>query len=454
MTAHTARRRFSAGRALALGFGGAVVLVVGLLGWSVFASISGAVITAGHVEVESGNQVVEHIDGGTVSEILVRDGVRVAQGDVLLRFSDEQLRSEEAILKARWAELAARRNRLEAEFRSEPAIVWDAELMAMAAADPRVQDILDGQERLFVARAAARAGEAAQLREQIGQAHEEIAGLEAQAASLQDQAVLVDRELAAQRTLFDKQLTRLDRLLAVERAAEDLEGRSGAITASVARARGKIAELEIQILQIDAQCIEEAEEQAREIQARENEVEERLASVRNGLARMEVRAPVAGEVFGLTVFSPQEVVRPGEPILQIVPVDAGLVVMARLNPIDVDQVYPGQEAKLRFSAFPARVTPEFDGHVVRVSPDAVRDTESGVSWYEIELALEEPVGADAAKGGADETGDKAAANRVAETLVLTPGMPVEAHIRTGERSVMSYLVKPVTDFFYRSLREE
>ena len=320
--------------------------------------------------------------------------------------------------------------------------------------DPQVQEILDAQVRLFWAREAARAGEVAQLRERIGQAREEIVGLEAQADSLTDQAALIDRELQAQRTLFDKGLTRLDRLMAIERAAENLEGRSGAIAASIARARGKIAELEIQILQIDARRIEEAEEQARDSHARENEVKERLASVQDSLGRLEVRAPVSGEVFGLTVFAPQEVVRPGEPILQIVPEGAGLVVMARLNPIDVDQVYPGQDAKLRFSAFPARVTPEFDGHVVRVSADAVRDAESGVSWYEVELAMHGPESPGATDGAASDTGDDPAANRLAGDLVLTPGMPVEAHIRTEERSVMSFLVKPVTDFFYRSMREE
>ena len=453
MTSRTSSRRFSAGRALVLGFGGVAMLVVGLVGWSVLASISGAVVAGGRVEVENHNQVVEHIEGGTVSEILVRNGDRVVEGDVLLCFSDGRLRSEEAILKAQLAELVARRNRLEAEFQGAVAIVWDDELAATAAADPRARDILDGQERLFAARAAARAGEVAQFRERIGQAQEEIAGLEAQAASLHEQVGLVDRELEAQRTLFDKQLTQLDRLLAVERAAEDLKGRMGSVTASIARARGRIAEYEIQILQIDTGHIEQAEAQARDVQAQENEVAERLASVRASLDRMEVRAPVSGEVFGLTVFAPQEVVRPGEPILQIMPDDAGLVVMAQLNPIDVDQVYPGQEAKLRFSAFPARVTPEFDGHVVRVSPDAVRDTESGASWYEVELALDGPLGS-GGNSGADETGNSAGAIQAAGDLALTPGMPVEAHIRTSERSVMSYLVKPVTDFFYRSLRED
>ena len=433
---------------MVLGFGGVGVLVGGLLGWSVFASIAGAVIAGGQVEAASGNHVVEHIDGGTVSEILVRGGDRVAEGDVLLRFSDETLRSEEAILAAQQAEFAARRNRLEAEFLGAAAVAWDEELRSMAAADPRVQDVLDGQQRLFRARAAARAGEVAQLRERIGQAREEIAGLEAQAASLQDQAVLTGRELAAQRALFDKGLTRLDRLVAIERAAADLEGRSGAVAASIARVRGGIAELEIQILQIDARRTEEAEEQARDVQAQENQVRERLAAVRSRLGRMEVRAPVSGDVFGLAVQAPQEVVLPGETILQIVPADAGLVVTARLRPTDVDQVYPGQDAVLRFSAFPARETPEFDGRVERVSPDAVHDAETGLSWYEVKLAL------GAGGGGSERSGDGAAPGRPAGHLVLTPGMPVEVHIRTAERSVMSYLVKPVTDFFYRSLREE
>ena len=444
----TGTSRYSARRALVLGFGGVGLLVAGILAWSAFASISGAVIAGGLVEVESGNHAVEHIDGGTVSEILVREGDRVAKDELLLRFSDERLRSEEAILEAQYAELAARRNRLEAEFQSAEAIVWDEKLSSMAAADPQVQGILDGQVRLFRAREETRAGEVAQLRERIGQAREEIAGLAAQGSSLQDQAMLIGRELATHRELFDKGLTRLDRLMAIERAAKDMEGRSGAVRAAIARARGRIAELEIQILHIDARRIEQAEEMARDVQAQENQVRERLASVRSSLGRMEVRAPVSGEVFGLAVLAPQEVVRPGETILQIVPADAGLVVTARLSPTDVDQVYPGQEAVLRFTAFPARETPEFDGRVVRVSPDAVHDEASRLSWYEVELAL------GGARGGSGGTEDGSASGRRAGHLVLTPGMPVEAHIRTAERSVMSYLVKPVTDYFHRSLREE
>ena len=334
---------------------------------------------------------------------------------------------------------------------SADTVAWDADLAARAASHPRVKAVLDGQERLFRARAAARAGEVARIRERIGQARDEITGMEARAVSLKEQSALIDRELKVQRTLFEKGLSQLPRLLAIERAAKNLEGQSGTNAARIARVRGRISELEIQILQIDSRRIEEAEKEARDVSAEENEVKERLASVRQRLGRMEVRAPVPGEVFGMTVFAAGEVVRPGEPILQIVPADAGLVVMARLNPIDVDQVYPGQPAVLRFSAFPARETPEFDGRVVRVSADAVRDAETGLSWYEVQLTMDTPAADAGAEIGARERKDE---RRMFGHLEVTPGMPVEAHIRTGERSVVSYLVKPVSDFFYRSLRED
>ncbi len=442
---------FSARRALLLGFGGTAVLVGGLVGWSVLASVAGAVIATGRVAVENRNQTVEHIDGGTVGEILVRNGDRVTKDAVLVRFADGGLRSEEAILRRQYAELAARRNRLEAELRGAGAVAWDDALATMAAVDPSVQKILDGQESLFRARAAARTGEAAQLRKQVGQARDGIAGLKAEARSLKKQSVLIDRELEAHRSLFKQGLTKLSTLLPLERTAKRLEGQLGATAARIASLRGKIAELEIRILQIDSRRIEKAEERTRNVSAQENQVKERLVTVRNRLERMEVRAPVAGEVFGMTVFAPREVVQPGEPILQIVPENTGLVVMARIEPTDVDQVYPGQPAVLRFSAFPARETPEFDGRVMRVSADAVIDQQTSLSWYEVELAIGRHTGTGGTQG---EVGSGKDARRRFGGLAVTPGMPVEAHIRTGERSVISYLVKPVTDFFYRSMREE
>ena len=453
-------RRFSARKALYMGFLTLLLMGGGIVGWSVFASLSGAVIASGRLGVENRNQVVEHIDGGTVSEILVRDGDSVKKNDVLLRFDASLFRSEEAILASEYAELVARRNRLEAELRGADSIVWDEDIVALSGSDARVRDILDGHERFFRARVASRNGEVAQIRERIGQVHKEIDGLEARALSLEQQKGLIFRQLKAYRDLFDKGLTSLDRLLALERAAKNIEGLVGTSAASIAGARGRISELEIQILRVDTRHIEEAEQQVREVKARENQIYERLALVRERLSRTEVRAPVSGKVFGMKVVAPREVVRPGEPILHVVPMDSGLVVMARLNPIHVDQVYPGQEARLLFSSFPARLTPEFPGRVIRISADTVTDPNSGLSWYEIDLAMASPhpnpvvdPTADPEKS-AETIREYQEAQALLRELPLTPGMPVEVHIQTGQRSLISYLAKPLTDFFSRSLREE
>ena len=453
-----AARAFSVRRPLLLGFLTLAIFCGGAVGWGAFASLAGAVIAVGQVEVESRDQVVEHFDGGTVGAILAQDGDQVEAGQVLVRLSGEELQSEAALLEAELAELVARRNRLEAEFGDAEAIAWDAALVLRAGTSPAVAAVLAGQRRLFRARRAARAGQVAQLRERIGQMNRQIAGLAAQRAAVTRQSGFLDRDLTVRRKLFDQGLVELHGLLALEREAAALDGQSGDIAARIAEARGRIAEVELQILQVGAQRIEEAEERAREVQAREHQAAEQLSEVRRRLGSMEVTAPVAGEVFGMRVSTLGEVVRPGEPILQIVPAGAALVVRAQVEPIHVDQVHPGQEAVLRFSAFPARTTPEYGGRVVRVSADAQPDERTGLSWYEVELSMGAAVEPDPDTGSGTPDGKTAMspgwAPAHARDLALTPGMPVEVYLRTGARSPLSYLAKPLTDYFARSLKEE
>ena len=374
-------RAFSSRRPVTLGLATLAVLLGGALGWGAFASISGAVIAPGRVEVENRVQTVEHVDGGTVEAVLVRNGDRVAAGATLLRLDDRDLRTEEAILDAEHAELVARRNRLAAEYHDADAIHWDAVLAGRAKADSRIHTILEGQRRLFEARRRSQAGQAAQLRERIAQTRRQVASLEAQLAAVDRQAGFLARELAPFRELFEEGRIELQQLMDRERAAARLDGEAGDIGARIAAARSRIAELELQILQIRANRAEEAEGEARETQARETQVRERLTAVRARLARMEVRAPVPGEVFEMQVFAPAEVVHPGEPILKILPADAALVVRAQLEPIHVDQVWPGQEAWLLFPGLPARTTPVFEGRVLRVAADASVDPRSGLGWY-------------------------------------------------------------------------
>ena len=486
---------FPARRPLALGMLTLALLGAGLFGWGTSTNISGAVIASGRVEVKGRDRVVEHVDGGTVAAVLVRDGDRVAAGQPLLWLDGTRLRSEAAVLAAEADELTARRNRLEAEFDDARTIAWDAKLAARAASDPAAAAILESQQRLFAARRASRNGEAARLRETIGQTRKQIDGLKAQAGAVARQREFAERELGGQRALFAKGLARLDRLAALEREAARLDGQAGDIAARIAGARGRIAELEVLLLQIDTRRVEEAEAEARDAQAKENRARERLAEVQARLNALAVRAPIAGEIVGMTVFGGGEVVRPGEPILKLVPAEPELVVRARLEPIHVDQVRSDQEAVLRFSGLSARTTPEYAGRVVRVSADALSDERTGAEWYELDLAIGAPLeaggsagavgwlsalprraasllpggagrwlerraparfgeGSPAADDGYAALGDGPLARSSAATLALAPGMPVEVHVRTDERTPLSYFVKPLSDHFSRALREE
>lgn len=434
-----ASRTFSMRRGLALGLASLALLGAGALGWGLLASISGAVVAAGRVATEGGEQAVEHVDGGAVAAIRVRDGDRVASGAVLVRIDGTALEAAAAALAAELLELVARRNRLEAEALEADGIVWDAELVGAARKDPAARAAMEGHMRLFEARRAVRAGLVAQLRERIDQTRRQVAGLEAQARALGRQKALVAEELEAKQRLFDRGFAQLPEVLALKRSEARLEGGAGDVAARVAAARGRMAETEVRILQIGAERLEEAEAEARDVQAREAALRERLGGLRDQLGRLAVRAPVAGIVHDLAVSAVGEVLQPGEAVAKVVPEGAAFTVRAQVAPRDVDQVRPGQPAVLRFSAFSARTTPEYGGEVVRVSADALSDERSGLAWYEVEIAIGAPVGPE--DGGAGP-------------LALAPGMPVEAYLQTGERSPLGWLVKPLGDYFARSLREE
>ncbi len=474
-------RTHSARRGLLIGFVTLAVLCGGLFGWGAMASLSGAVIAVGRVETEGGVRAVEHVDGGTVTGIPVRDGDRVEAGDVLVRLDGALLRSEAAVLEAELHDLVARRNRLEAEFRDADMVVWSPMLSAAAEASPEVAEAIDGHRRLFEARRVSRDGFKAQLRERITQTRRQIAGFEAQAASLARQAELLAEDLAVQRRLLDSGLTRRSGVLALERDLAAIEGRAGDAAARIAAAQGRIAELETQVLQVDSRRVEDAEAETREVRAQEKAVRERLAGIRTRITRLDVRAPATGAVHGLAVSAVGEVLQPGETVAEIVPEGAAFIAKVRVEPVHIDQVRHGQEALLRFSAFSQSTTPEYRGTVSRVSADALADERSGLAWYEVDVAIGAPAGPDPGSGtsawlvrartaleglletgaGAETPSPAAPEGGVAGVpegavpgLPLAPGMPVEAYLRTGERSPLSYLVKPLADYFQGSMREE
>jgi HlyD family secretion protein len=434
--AEAAMRRWRASGGLALGFLASVVLVFGLGAWAAFATIAGAVVAPGRLEVESDRQVVQHLDGGVVKEILVRDGARVQAGDVLIRLDDSLLAAELAIIESQLFETLARVGRLEAEQEGADAIRFDAELLQVARERPEVAALVEGQRKLFEARNDTMARETEQLRERQTQIGEEIRGAEAQREALQIQLGFIDKELADQRALLAKGLTQQSRVLALERERARLAGQTGALTAQIAEARGRITEIDIQLTGREATRREEAITQLRDLKTTEAELKEKRLSARETLSRLEVRAPRAGEVLEMAVATPRAVVRPAEPILTIVPSESALVVEARIEVVSIDQVYPGQPARLRFSAFNQRTTPEIDGMVKRLSADALTDEQTGMSFYTAQIDIP-PEGLAQLDG-----------------LTLVPGMPVEVYIQTGERTPLSYLMQPLTDFFSRGLREE
>ena len=427
-----ARDPYGGGVPLAVGFG-ALVLLVGVVGlWSVGTRISGAVIAPGMVVVENNRQVVQHPEGGIVGEIRARDGDRVAAGDVLIRLDDAALAGELATLGVQLLELRARRARLEAERDGAAEVRFPSDLLAAAGA---AAEQIEGQRALFAARRETLAREAAQIGERIRQSRNQIAGTGAQIAALEEQLSLIRADLTGQETLLAKGLVQAQKVSALKREAARLAGEIGRLTADISQLRDQIAALEIEALKLESARREAAIAELRDIQVRELELGETRAGLVRRRARLEVRAPVAGVVYGSTVFAEKAVVRAAEPLMYVVPQTQPLLVSARVEALDIDQIHVGQEARLRFTAFNQRLTPEVAGRVVGVSADVIRDEVSGLSYYRVDVAPD-------ADGRAN-----------LERLALVPGMPVEAFLKTGERTPLSYLTKPLADYFGRAMRE-
>lgn len=419
---------------LSIGFG-ALVVLVGVLGvWSVTARIAGAVIASGMIQVESNRQVVQHPQGGVVGEILAKDGDTIMAGDVVMRLDDSLLQSELAIVQGQLFEIKARQARLVAERDGLDKIELPEDLVEAQADSPEIAKMIKGQRSLFFARAETLTREADQISEQIAQANNQIEGTEAQLAAFQTQQELILSELEDAQSLLEKGLAQASRVSSLQREQARLLGEIGSLKATLAQVRGQIAALEIQVLKLTTTRREEANTTLSDLQYREIELAERRLSLRETLSRMEIRSPVSGVVYDSQIFALQAVLSPAAPIMYVIPQDQPLVVAARIESINIDQVHVGQEASLRFVAFEQRTTPEIFGQVSRISADVFKDEVSGQSFYRAELLPNE------------EELDKLGGQK------LLPGMPVEAFIRTAERSPLSYLAKPLTDYFNKAFR--
>ncbi|MDA7425082.1 HlyD family type I secretion periplasmic adaptor subunit [Thalassococcus lentus] len=412
------------------------ILVGGFGTWAATTNISGAIIASGSIEVDQNRQVIQHPDGGVVAEIVVDEGDTVAQGDTLLRLDRTLLDSELAIAEGQYFETLARRGRLQAERDNAEEIAFDPALLERATLDPEVAELVEGQRNLFVARLDSVGREVEQLAKRADQIADQVTGISAQQKALTEQLALIEKELADQQQLLDKGLAQASRVLSLQREQARLLGSVGELTAQKAQAEGRITELDIEILKLETRRREEAITNLRDLQFRERELAEQRRAIQERLSRMEITAPVSGIVYGMTVFAQRSVIRPAEPVMFLVPQDRPLVIAAQVEPIHIDQLFVDQEVSLRFSSLDQRETPELFGSVVQISADAFEDETSRVRYYRAEIVLQD--------GEID---------RLPEGSSLIPGMPVEAFIRTEDRTPLAYLVKPFTDYFAKAFRE-
>lgn len=420
---------------IVIGYAALFFLVFGIGAWAAVSRIAGAVVGAGSLEVEGNRQVVQHPNGGVIKEIHARNGDKVEAGQVLIELDGEDLRPELGTVEGQWFEILARKSRLNAERDSLDTIVFDPELLSRSASYPEIAGLMAAQEQQFAARRKSQGEEESQLEEQQTQIGKQNEGLVALQDATRSQIDLLSREISGQETLFKQGLTEMTRLLTPQRELARLKGTEGQVEASIAENRGKIAEIEIQRVRLFSKAREDAIAELRELEFKEIEMREKRRQLLDRMARLTLRAPVSGTVYGSTADTVRAVIRSAEPVMYIVPNDTPLVVRTRIDTIHIDQVHVGQEAVLRFSAFDQRTTPEIFGHVSDVSADAYTDERTGQHYYKADVTID------------DHELDKL------DHVTLMPGMPVESFIKTGDRSALSYFVKPMSDYFTRAFRD-
>jgi membrane fusion protein, type I secretion system len=426
--------RASIRRHIVLGLAAVMLVAGGIGGWAATTEISGALIAPGSVVVESSARKVQHPSGVVVGEIAVTGGLNVAAGDILIRLDETMTRANLQIVSKTLDEMTTRRARLRAERDGASEMSWPSAFRNRRQ-DESIIELMADEQRLFELRSSTRLGQKRQLRERIAQLREEANGIVAQQAAKSQELVLVNNELEGVRELWSKQLIQMNRLTALEREAARLDGERAQLIAAAAQGRGKISEIELQITQIDRELASEVGRELREIDGKAGEYAERKVAAEDQLRRIDIRAPISGTVHELNVHTVGGVISAGEQLMLIVPASERLTVEARVSPQDIDQVRVGQTAALRFSAFSQRTTPEINGAVSRVSADVTTEQRTGIAYYTARIAI-----------GPDELA------RLGDVR-LVPGMPVEAFIKTADRTVGSYLTKPLFDQVARAFRE-
>ncbi len=411
------------------------LLIAGLGGWGAYASISGAVVASGRIVVASNVKRIQHREGGIVGEIHVKDGEFVETGDLLVRMDDTLPAANFAIILNQLSELAIRSNRLQAEIsNSDSFSLPKTDLYSERVSS--FQTMFEQERSLFEARRQTTRFQIDQLQKRIQQTRDEVVGLDAQEAAKSEEIALIEQELVGSESLHQQGHMPITRILALKRQKSRLAGERGELIARIARAGGRIAEIELQISETKQTKLEAAVKELREVRARTDELREHRTAAQDQLKRIDIKAPRQGFVHKLAVHTIGGVVEPGSELMQIVPNLDALVVEARISPTDIDQIALGQAATVRLPAFNRRETPEFHARIVRVSADLAIDEKTGLPHYLVRAALKE--------GEIAKLAGKS----------LVPGMPAEVFFQTGSRTAMSYFMKPLSDQIQRAFRED
>ena len=417
---------------------GAIVggtLIAGVAGWAGTAELAGAVIGHGVVVVDSEVKKVQHPTGGIVGELRVRNDQHVGSGDVVMRLDDTQTRANLAVFTKSLDELYARQARLETEKEGAATLRFPDDLLAREANDPQIAHILKGERKLFALRLEARNGEKAQLRERAAQLRIAIDGLAEQIEAKTEEIALIQEELNGVLELWKQKLISITRVTSLKRDAARLGGERGQLIASKAETGGKIAEVELNIIQVDQDLRSKVAEEISNVRGKISELSERKIAAEDELKHVDIRAPQSGRVHQLAVHTVGGVIAQGETIMLIVPDNDALSIQARVSPNDIDELRPDQPSLLRFSAFNLRTTPEVNGTISWIAADQTEDERTGELYYTVRIAVSD---VELAR---------------LHGLKIIPGMPVEVFIQAKSRTMLSYLVKPLLDQAMRMFRE-
>ena len=418
---------------------GYVVIILffgGLGGWAATAHIASAAIATGVVSPDGSRKTVQPLEGGIIAEIMVDDGDEVVAGDLLVALQETQARASFEVLQGQKRLLAAKLARLLSEQAGNNEVAFPDWLLALQADDAEVAQILDAQRDVFAARYEAYQGRKEIGGKRIAQLKEEITGLRSQIGNQRQQIALIDEEIGSMETLVKRGMMARPQYLAMRRLKAEVEGEMAENVADVARAKQSIGETELQIVSLGSVRLDEIVTELAETRSELTAVEERLLAQRDILNRTVVTAPVSGTIMEKRFHTTGGVVGPGQPILDIVPLDAELLIDARVRPVDIDEVTPGLQARVHFLAYAERNLPQIHGVVRSVSADSLLDEVTGQSYYlaRVEVPPEE-------------------LEKLGDGVKIFPGMTAEVLVMTGERTVLRYLVQPVLDSLRLTFRE-